>query len=400
VSEWTTPDQIKLKLRREWDRGRILGAVLGEDTVFPLRIPLKGPTPREWVDRFSTAQKWVASIRHQSTEARTRGYRLEWREINHRTLGRNRVPAAAMFDTPEQAAAVLEYEEAIPKVKAARAVVVQAFPELDAWVKDNPLKVLSYAEEWPKLLAVLRWVRTHPRSGLYIRQADIPGVDTKFIEQHRGSMSLLLDRVLPPDAIYSAYQGATAFTERYGFRAKPALIRFRLLDPSLGVGGYTDLTVTAEEFAAYPIEVERVVVVENETEFLALPHVPSAAAIFGAGYGLKRFERAHWLNAKDVYYWGDIDTHGFAILDEFRQYVPQAKSLLMDRETLMTYREFWGHEDRGQRRDLTRLTSDEAAFYRDICEGRYGYGVRLEQEQIPMAAVADILQRGGSTRRI
>ncbi|NOR71388.1 MAG: hypothetical protein GQ532_17115, partial [Methylomarinum sp.] len=33
-------------------------------------------------------------------------------------------------------------------------------------------------------------------------------------------------------------------------------------------------------------------------------------------------------------YWGDLDTHGFAILSRLRHYYPQVKSILMDEKTL------------------------------------------------------------------
>ncbi len=41
--------------------------------------------------------------------------------------------------------------------------------------------------------------------------------------------------------------------------------------------------------------------------------------------------QAGWLARCQVYYWGDIDTHGFAILDQLRTHIPHARSLLMDR---------------------------------------------------------------------
>ncbi len=41
--------------------------------------------------------------------------------------------------------------------------------------------------------------------------------------------------------------------------------------------------------------------------------------------------QADWLARCQVSYWGDIDTHGFAILDQLRTYIPHAHSLLMDR---------------------------------------------------------------------
>lgn len=39
--------------------------------------------------------------------------------------------------------------------------------------------------------------------------------------------------------------------------------------------------------------------------------------------------------------WGDIDTHGFAILDRLRRHFPQVRSMLMDRATLLAHEGQW-----------------------------------------------------------
>lgn len=74
--------------------------------------------------------------------------------------------------------------------------------------------------------------------------------------------------------------------------------------------------------------------------------------------------RLPWLTDTEVIYWGDIDTHGFAILDRLRAWLPWVRSALMDRETLMVHRDRWVTEDRPTRSSLTRLTRDEQALYR------------------------------------
>ena len=55
-------------------------------------------------------------------------------------------------------------------------------------------------------------------------------------------------------------------------------------------------------------------------------------AIFGAGYGFETLGRTHWLAHCCLHYWGDIDTHGFAILDALRSRFGNVESLLMDRK--------------------------------------------------------------------
>lgn len=152
--------------------------------------------------------------------------------------------------------------------------------------------------------------------------------------------------------------------------------------PALRIAGFSDLSIPAEEFARLNLPVTRVFITENEINFLAFPEVRCGVVVFGAGYGFDALGQADWLRGREVHYWGDIDTHGFAILDQLRTRFPDVRSLLMDRETLLAHREPWGKEDRPTDRDLPRLTPDEATLYDDLRRGRIAPALRLEQERV------------------
>ena len=92
-----------------------------------------------------------------------------------------------------------------------------------------------------------------------------------------------------------------------------------------------------------------------------------------------------------LHYWGDIDTHGFAILDALRARFDHVESFLMDRATLMAFESLWGTEGRPIHRDLPRLTSEERALYDDLRDHRIGRSFRLEQERIGFVWVASAL---------
>ena len=47
---WTTPDDIRDRIRREWEKGRLLAAMATGEPLFPLRIPLKGPSSTDLRD--------------------------------------------------------------------------------------------------------------------------------------------------------------------------------------------------------------------------------------------------------------------------------------------------------------------------------------------------------------
>lgn len=233
--------------------------------------------------------------------------------------------------------------------------------------------------------AVLDWFVAHPRPELYLRQLDIPGVDTKFIESHRNLLGELLDIVLPDGAVDRSATGVKAFNRRYGLRAEAPLVRFRLLDRALCIQGcFSDLSLPPEEFAKLRLPAERVFITENRVNGLAFPDYPGSMVVFGLGYGLERLSEISWLRDLDVHYWGDIDTHGFGILNRLRGSLPNAQSFLMDRDTLDAHRELWVREPPGGRYtgDTSRLLDTEREFYEDLLSDRIGERVRLEQERI------------------
>ena len=209
----------------------------------------------------------------------------------------------------------------------------------------------------------------------------------------------MLDLGLPPKVIETGATGVVQFTRRFGFLDKPLRIRFRLLDPALpSLPGcqalpsvLPDITLDATSFAALALPVERVFVTENETNFLAFPEVASAIVVFGAGYGWEALARAAWLHRCQLHYWGDIDTHGFAILDQLRGCFPGAVSFLMDRETLLAHRLHWGEEPEPARHALSRLTPEETAVYDDLRFDRHQPRLRLEQERVGFGWLCDRL---------
>ena len=393
MTDWATPTDIKNRVAREWDHGRLLAAPLIGDALYPWRIPLKGPAAAETLAvQFDAVRQWIKGLSESAKAEGRSGYRLEFREINHRQLGRNSVPVAAWLDTEEDALALIGKRREVAKFRELVGAISDAFPQLLDWIAKRPLRVLDHADDWPRLLDVLRWISDHPRPNLYLRQIDAVGVHSKFIEQYRALLIELLDQVLPPEAIdASAGRGVEGFERRYGFRSKPIQIRFRLLSGQTELQGLSDISVRSNEFAKLTLAVQRVFITENEINFLALPMVPESMVIFGAGYGFDALAEATWLQDKAIIYWGDIDTHGFAILDQLRSHFPASRSLLMDRETLLAHRSLCVEEDTRTLRDLTRLIPDEARLYDDLRNDRIGPALRLEQERIGFAHVRSAL---------
>ena len=385
---WTTATDLKAQLSRRWQRGALLRTLLTGEIGFPLRLSLKGPTSQDLAERFETVRDWIAALTSISR------IRIEWREVNHRVQGSQRLPVSVWVDTLNDAITLIGKKSEMARFESLLAMTQAKKPTLLQWLGKRPLQAIDLAEAWPRLLDVVAWIEAHPRPGIYLRQVDIPGVHSKFIEAHYGILTELLDMVLPPGVVAADQTGARRFASRYGFLDKPLLIRLRVLDERIVLlpGPIRpDVTLDADSFAKLDAPVRRVFITENETNFLAFPSVADSIVIFGAGYGWDAWAKAAWLTRCSIHYWGDIDTHGFAILASFRSRFPHAASFLMDRPTLMAHEDLWGHEPDQVIRDLPRLTKDERALYDELRDNRIHNHLRLEQEMIGFGHVSAAL---------
>ena len=387
---WTTPADIKALLLRRWQRGQILASSLTQDSLFPLRLPIKGPTSAQISADFGAARDWIADWSNQKSIP------IEWRTFSHRLFGDNQMPSAAIIPDAEPAVKILgtrrEWETHQDMVARCR----DSFPELLDWLAKRAIPALELAPDWQAILAVVAWVRDHPRSGQFLRQIDAPGVHTKLVEKHRGVISELLERVLPADAIDESARGASGFARRYGFRDKPERIRIRFLDPTCAIAPARlglDLTLDAAAFAALDPPVENVFITENEVNFLAFPDSPRSLVIFGSGYGWSALSASSWLHRRTIHYWGDIDTHGFAILDQLRSCLPHVRSMLMNREIFLKHRDLWTTEPNPVRHELPRLTAEEKSTLEALKANSGVTAPRLEQEKLPFSMLQSTLRQ-------
>lgn len=393
---WTRPQDVRAQLLKHWDSGQLLADRLNDaEPLFPLALRLRKPTSRDLTDHFQTVRDWVAALVEHCSETRGHGYVIEWRSLNHPIRGRNHLPRAITVPSADDALRLIGKLEQARRFDRLAAELVDEFPELRAWLIRRPLEALKRVDEWPRLLATLRYFRQHPRPGRYLRQLDIPGVDTKFLETRRGLVGELLDAILPESSIETAAQGVRGFNRRFGLASRPVLVRFRILDPAQALCGLTDLSVPAEEFAGLELAVDEIFITENEINGLAFPQHRAAIVIFGLGYGLERLAGVDWLAQARCWYWGDIDTHGFAILNRLRHHLPEVRSFLMDRATLDAHRPLWGQEppDRRFSGALDRLDEAEQELYRTLRGDVLASRVRLEQEQVDFAWLERFLDR-------
>lgn len=394
---WTTAKDLRQQVQQLWDKGRLLSSMLDDDVFFPRRLTLKTPSSRELSQRYDEVRRWIASLQ------KVAGIRIELKLIRHPVLGENTVPKAAWLDNLQQAVQIIGKQQQCRQFADLITLIRERQPALLPWLKTQPLQALALFEAWPRLLAVVGWLQANPRPGIYLRQVDIPGVDSKFIERHRGVLTTLLDQALSPDSIDRDARGVSRFEARFGFLQKPLRVRFRLLDSDIRLlpGDNRDIALTRQGFHDLALnegfcnQIETVFITENETNFLTFPEVENSLVLFGAGYGFDALAGIPWLRGLHIYYWGDIDTHGFAILNQLRTHLPQAHSLLMDETTLLAHQSFWEQEGSPESRDLARLTPEERRLYDALRTDRFANRLRLEQERIGFNWLKDTLKKSG-----
>jgi hypothetical protein len=373
---WTTLADVVQVLRRRWDSGVFLTARVTGRPWQPVSVPVRGPSAAELGENFASAQEWV-----RAWSGAPGSVRVESKPLGGRKVGVNLVPGRARIDTYDHLCVLLRVGTDARRFEALFDQTALAEPALLDWMACHPLKVLQFADVWTQVVGTVSWIAALPRPGVYLRQVDVPGVDTKFIEEHRSLLAELLDLRLP-DARIDRTLPRSDFVARYGFRKKPSYVRVRRLGSDCLPGGYGELALPVAELASNPLSVTTVYVVENEVTYLAFPPVRDAVVVLGEGYAASRLRPLRWLEQRELVYWGDIDTHGFRILDRLRAHFPAARSLLMDRATLLAHQSQWVTEPSQVRDPLIRLTETESALYHDLVEETFGSAVRLEQERV------------------
>jgi len=391
-ARWTTLTDVLASLRRRWERGEFLTALAAGAEWSPLAIPLKGPTPREISGDFAAVQEWVRAWQSRAGQGRA-GLRLESESVGGRIIGSNVVPRRVWVDSYQQLWALLGVAGEVRRFGELLAAAQTDAPRLAPWMTAHPMRVLALQPEWPTIVATVLWIDAHWRPGMYLRQIDPPGVDTKFIERHRGILTDLLDCQLDDDRIDSSMPRAN-FVRRYGFRDKPRYVRLRALGPDVWPygGAFSELEVRVDELALAPPRASTVYIVENEITYLAFPPANDAIVIFGSGYAMSSLTSLTWLDGRTLVYWGDIDTHGFAILNRLRVAFPLVQSMLMDRATLVAHQAQWVREMSPVNAHLDRLSADETALYRDLVEDALGPALRLEQERVRFSAILSAIK--------
>ncbi len=337
---------------------------------------------------MASAIESIQRLRLAAKETKGFGYSIEWEERNSRSHGRNNFPRKIIFESEED---FLRYIGKLGEFAAFRAAVEkirERFPALDPWIRSHRQLLVDSVGEVNGLLEVVDYLLLHHRPELFARELPL-SVDTKFVERNCLILREWLDLMLPPHAIRADEEH---FHRRYGLRYPEPLIFIRFLDESVqrrAGSPWSECCVPLRLLSEKCLSAARALIVENKVNLLTLPLMEETFAVGGLGNGVTDLRYVQWLSDIPLWYWGDIDTEGFSILSRLRVLFRHLRSLLMDEETVRTWRDRIGTLGTGRGGErLSNLTGPEEAAFQ-VC---LRDNLRIEQERFPQTFVAETLR--------
>jgi hypothetical protein len=389
------PDEVAKYLRDrferdypEWARG------LG---TWPMRIPLKPP---------SFAQRSADPIACHAWAALWSGYtgpgRIEYTSSRFPT-GTHPMPRTLVIDRPSDLASVhastrqtwhqceqrlKDLQCRFPEARFER--IVRRLTDLD---EDN----------YQPLVITVTWLRTHPTSGLLLRQLPIEGIDTKWLARHTTLVLALLGDQEPllDDTAREAKDGPASarirLHERLGLRTPPDLIQVAVLDQDLRtrLGGMRHFAASVDDLNAWSVQPHTVVILENkETGYAITEDHQGTVVLHGHGFSVVNYARITWVRSAQVLlYWGDIDAAGLQFVSDLRSLGLTVQTILTDIPTLEKYQHLATDGAPPQRTGLPHLTPREQALYAHLAEyaATHGNWLLLEQERIPWSDAYPVL---------
>ena len=326
------------------------------------------------------------------------GWRVVLAEQRFRTVGLTvRLPRELTVDSTESLIRALQPNGVTPAVWRTAISRLQRFCETFGLTSDDSrrsaaaslrgLKLLfpqdTSDREFEAVLRTLSWLLRHPNAGLFPRALPVAGVDSKWLDRRRGTLARLWTTVTGENV------SAADFLEHAGLLRLPQFVLVKNAAAWVGEEAAEEVVkLPVETLAKKAPESPVVLIIENEQTALSLDFrdVPIFLAL---GYGVTLLESLPWMKEKRILYFGDLDTHGLAILAECRRLFPQTESVLMDLPTFERWRAFAVTEPKGAEPSPEHLTPEERTLADVLSAGR----LRLEQERIPLGTVREALLR-------
>ncbi|UKA55516.1 DUF3322 domain-containing protein [Arthrobacter sp. FW305-BF8] len=157
---WTTAAGLRAQSLKAWNSGALLRELLEPSGAYPRRRSLKRPTAATLLSEYAAAQRWAAEL-----FAGVGPYELETVEVGRRTVGSNRIPAAAVFATVDDEIGFVGKSREAARFRELVAGLGALDPLLCGWAARRPLKLLELGNDVLSAARVALWLRDNPMPG-------------------------------------------------------------------------------------------------------------------------------------------------------------------------------------------------------------------------------------------
>lgn len=370
----TTKDEIKEIALKWWKE--VLQDSLNGGSIFPKEVERFGRIKaNETLREFEAIRENLVSLREGSKERKGYGYTIVWNEVKNRKIGRNEFPHKILFETREDYLKFTGKEKEFAIFQDSANKILQIMPLLKDWIIQNPIKVIDNCKNWDALLRVCQYFLEAQKPNLYVRQLPI-NVHTKFVEENSTVLTSLFEFIIPEHANINEKR----FELRYNLKTDEPLIRIRFLDSNLFIQPeLSDISIPISQFMLLRINCKRILITENKMNFLTLPNMNDSIALWsGGGFNVKHLSQVQWIKGLEIFYWGDIDTHGFQILNQVKSYFPQTQGIMMDKKTFYDHKQYVVKGSNTGNYKFDFLNEEELSLYEELKMNNF----RLEQERI------------------
>nr|WP_175955870.1 Wadjet anti-phage system protein JetD domain-containing protein [Schaalia sp. Marseille-Q2122] len=392
-----SPQDVNVAIQRQL-RAAVASALLAPDE-FIYEVPLGVPSEKKAGEHMAEVSAWVRQWHQASSQDE---YEVEWVDRRWGIRGKQTLPARVRVQGAQACAQVSgmarewasltrSFEEACVlsdslcstqglSARADYGAVAAAVASMKTRLSQLP------SEQWRRVLAVVEWLARHPDSGMLIRSLPIAGMDTKWLGNHQGLVKTFLEAVREQCGL----AGGSELGLHSGHDA--SFLTF-WAEPAARWQGIDLLDIPVSRLSRIDIQslgIRAVLICENKQSVLAMPEMLGALVIHGGGDRSRELARVTWLRSLPVFYWGDLDSHGFGILSRLRAAGLNMTSIMMDEETLRLFDDMAVSEAREAVHVLEEcLTDSEVRTWKRLS------GRRIEQERIAWDYVLERLSVAG-----
>lgn len=313
-----SPAELKIVLRRQWESSAQREArLLGGTDAWPIVASIGRPQPKVIASDLNRVK------RHLQAWRRITIGEIVWEAISYRaTAAPVDMPLYWKLRWPTEWVAACAERSMREEFTQMTSFVEQADSSFHSLLirrrslwRDKPLDEVLQATRLASAL--------EPRcaDGKPLRMLSLEGIDTKFFERHSRLVTALLDVRFDGETSrigLETFLGAVSEGDRW----------LLVVDLDGSLLPFRKQRVRSSELKDTPLPGKRLLIVENESCQHQLPNVSETIAVLGAGFDLG-WTAGHWLQAKRIGYWGDIDTWGLQFLANARQILPHLDALMM-----------------------------------------------------------------------